>query len=83
MKHFQYKISRHSSDELTQLVYFCSPDGQCSMESIPVNQMEKMQEILNEGGKEGWELIQVAFGKDGFVIFWKREGGGVHENNQD
>jgi hypothetical protein len=53
------------------------------MESIPVNQMEKMQEILNEGGKEGWELIQVAFGKDGFVIFWKREGGGVHENNQD
>jgi len=29
--------------------------------------------LLNEKGEEGWELIQVSFGKGGVMAFWKRE----------
>jgi hypothetical protein len=28
--------------------------------------------MMNQRGAEGWELIQVFFGKDGVVIFWKK-----------
>lgn len=72
MTRFEYRITRHSADEFTELVYFCSPSGQCNVERIPKGQIEKVQEILNEQGQEGWEAFQVAFGKDGIMIFWKR-----------
>jgi hypothetical protein len=28
--------------------------------------------LLNQRGDEGWELIEMFFGKDGIVVFWKR-----------
>jgi len=31
-----------------------------------------MKGILNGRGSEGWELIQIFFGEDGVVAFWKR-----------
>jgi hypothetical protein len=32
-----------------------------------------LSQILNERGNHGWELIQVSFGKDGMMAFWKRK----------
>jgi len=29
--------------------------------------------MLNRRGAEGWEIVQTLFGRDGIVIFWKRE----------
>jgi hypothetical protein len=35
-------------------------------------QTNLLKETLNRKGGEGWELIQLAFGTDGIVAFWKR-----------
>jgi len=38
-----------------------------------VDQAEILGEMLNERGKRGWELVQISFGKEGLMAFWKRE----------
>jgi hypothetical protein len=32
-----------------------------------------METLLNERGLEGWELVQASFGKEGVLVFWKRQ----------
>ena len=73
MKKFQYEISKHSSDKFNELVYFCSDQGDCSLNQIPAGQTGILSQILNERGARGWELVQLVFGKEGVVAFWKRE----------
>lgn len=73
MKRFQYEISKHSSDKFNELVYFCSDQGDCSLNQIPAGQTGILSQILNERGARGWELVQLVFGKEGVVAFWKRE----------
>ena len=72
MEAFEYEITSHSADSFKDLVYFCSAEGSCSVESLPANQLAKMQGYLNDRGRKGWEFIQASFGKDGIVVFWKR-----------
>jgi len=43
------------------------------LEQVPGDQKEILTDILNERGEKGWELIEVYFGKDGIMAFWKRE----------
>ena len=69
---FEYEVTRHPADEFREVIYFCSQDGSCNLEAIRANQLKMIEEILNERGKVGWELIQVSFGKDGMLVFWKR-----------
>jgi hypothetical protein len=73
MKTFEYKITKHPAESLSSLVYYCSEAGECTLDQIPRSQEETMQNILNDEGKEGWELLQVSFGKKGFIGFWKKE----------
>ena len=73
MKRFEYEISKHSSEKLAELVYFCSDQGDCSLNRIPADQTEILNQVLNERGGQGWELVQLVFGKEGVVAFWKRE----------
>jgi hypothetical protein len=72
MKKFEYDITKHLPEKFTQLVYFCSAEGDCRFENIPSDQMTVLSEVLDERGSEGWELIQLFFAKDGVVAFWKR-----------
>jgi hypothetical protein len=72
MKQFEYEITKHPAEEFNRVVYFCSAQGQCNYEALPSEQMTKLGELLNERGARGWELIQVSFGSDGVVAFWKR-----------
>ena len=72
MQQFEYDITKHQQEKFTQLVYFCSQEGECNFEQLPADQMEILAETLNERGSQGWELIQLFFGKDGIVAFWKR-----------
>jgi hypothetical protein len=69
---FEYEITRHSAEEFTQLVYFCSESGECNLEGVPEDQLGRLTDILNRRGSMGWELVQLTFGKDGVVAFWKR-----------
>ncbi len=72
MKKFQYEITRHPSSEFNQLVYFCTDQGECSLEQVPSSQTETLKGLLNNRGEQGWELIQLFFGKDGIVALWKK-----------
>jgi hypothetical protein len=72
MIRFEYEITKHSAEEFAQLVYFCTDEGECSIRDVPKDQIGIFSEIINKKGSQGWELVQVFFGKDGVVIFWKR-----------
>jgi len=69
---YEYEISKHPAEEFNRLTYFCTEVGECSLEEVPDQQTNVLRDILNKQGSEGWELVQVFFGKDGVVAFWKR-----------
>ena len=73
MKRFKYEITKHSSQEFMQLIYFCTDSGVCKFDQIPDHHVKVLGEILNERGSDGWELVHLAFGEDGLVAFWKKE----------
>jgi len=73
MKRFEYQITQHQSADFDQVVYFCSETGECALTEVPGDQAKALAAILNEYGAEGWELIQISFGKDGLMAFWKRK----------
>jgi hypothetical protein len=70
---FEYEITKHPAESFEKIVYFCTESGECSLDQVPTDQTEILSGILNERGRLGWELIQVAFGKQGLMAFWKRE----------
>lgn len=73
MKHFEYQVSHHPGEAFRQVVYFCSEVGACSIEDVSADQTRILADILNEKGKQGWELVQAFFGKDGVIALWKRK----------
>jgi len=72
MKGFEYEITKHPAEAFKQIIYFCTETGQCSLDEVPVDQTEILAKMLNEKGKQGWELVQISFGKEGLMAFWKR-----------
>ena len=73
MKTFEYKITKHPAETFNELVYYCSEAGECTLDQIPHDQTEILQNILNVEGATGWELTQVSFGRNGIIAFWKKE----------
>jgi hypothetical protein len=71
MTTYTYEITKHPADEFSRLTYFCTESGECSLEDIPDHQTNVLRDILNQRGSEGWELVQLFFGKDGVVALWK------------
>jgi hypothetical protein len=72
MKCFEYKITKHSADTFDKIIYFCSKSGQCSIDEVSKDQTRILTDILNTQGRDGWELVQIYFGKDGVMLYWKR-----------
>jgi hypothetical protein len=68
----EYKITKHPAAEISSLVYFCTEKGECNVDQVASDQLKKLEEILNREGNDGWELVQLSFGEDGVVIFWKK-----------
>ena len=73
MKQFEYDISGHAADAFHRVVYFCTDRGECGADGLPGDQIRALSAVLNERGAEGWELVQLHFGTDGVLAFWKRE----------
>ncbi|SPF34947.1 conserved hypothetical protein [Syntrophobacter sp. SbD1] len=73
MGSFEYRVTVHPAEAFSQMILFCSRDGSCNAEVVPAEQIRKMESMLNEGGLQGWELVQASFGKDGVLVFWKRQ----------
>ena len=72
MDRFEYEITRHSMGKAPSVVYFCNETGDCGLDDVKPAHTAAITGILNEKGKQGWALVQVMFGKDGIVAFWKR-----------
>ena len=72
MTQFKYQITMHAAESFKEVVYFCSDEGSCQVKEVPSDQIGRLEEILNEHGQEGWELVQTTFGKQGMMIFWKK-----------
>jgi hypothetical protein len=75
MDRYEYEISTHPADTFSRLIYFCSEQGNCTLEGVPAEEPQILVDLLNERGVEGWELIQLLFGKDGVMACWKRRVG--------
>ena len=69
---YEYEITKYPSDRFKQIVYFCTDQGECSFDQLPHDEMNILGEILNEKGAQGWELIQLVFGNEGILAFWKK-----------
>lgn len=72
MKSYEYEITKHPAGEFQRLVYFCTTEGECNYDQLPLDQMRILGDILSERGLKGWELVQLFFGNGGIVAFWKR-----------
>jgi hypothetical protein len=73
MKAFKYEITKHPADRFIQLAYFCNEKGECSHDQLPLDQMAVLNDILNDRGSQGWELVQIFFNEGGMLAFWKKE----------
>ena len=72
-KQFVYEVEKYEAAQFVRLAYFCTDQGECSLDQLPENQVKVFEELLNERGAEGWELVQLFFGSDGVMAVWKRE----------
>jgi len=73
MDRFEYEITTHSAQTFSRLVYFCSEKGDCGIEHVPAEEPQILVDLLNERGREGWEMIQLLFGSNGVMAYWKRK----------
>jgi len=73
MKGFEYEITKHPAEAFEQIIYFCTETGQCSLDEVPGDQTAILANMLNEKGRQDWELVQISFGKEGLMAFWKRK----------
>ena len=73
MKKFIYDITVHPVESFNKVAFFCTQEGECALEEIPSDQLGALQDLLNERGEQGWELVDMAFGKDGLLAVWKSE----------
>jgi hypothetical protein len=69
---FEYAFTAHAARDFRQLIYFCTPGGECGLEEAPEEEAEALARLFNERGAQGWELVQLLFGGDGLLACWKR-----------
>lgn len=70
---FVYEITTYPAEAFSHLIFFCSDKGQCTIDQVPEAQIRKLEDLLNEKGAQGWELVQLSFGNDGAMAFWQRK----------
>ncbi len=87
MAHWEYDISTHTAEEVVRVreaqghpadpagptIVYCDTEAQCFFDEAPNPYVEAIVHILNEKGKEGWGLVQMAFRERDFVCVWRRE----------
>ena len=73
MKRFEYQVTNYPAESYQELIFVCSNSGECKQDRVLGDQIRILAEQLNQNGQEGWELVQLSFGQQGIVAFWKRE----------
>jgi len=87
VERWEYEITTHTAGEVLKVreelghppdpqgpdVVYCDTEGVCFFDEAPNPYVEAIVHILNEKGKEGWELVQIAFRQNDFICIWRRE----------
>jgi len=42
------------------------------LDQLPLEQVKAFEDIQNQRGSNGWELVQALFGSDGVLTIWKK-----------
>ena len=53
-------------------VVFCDTEGVCFFDEAPNPYMVAIIELLDEMGKDSWELVQVIPREQDIICFWRR-----------
>lgn len=81
MNRWRYRVTVHDADDILALVsepaeappqVFCDDAGACYFDAGPNPYTEAIEQLLNQVGDEGWELVQVTFRPDQLIGFWKQ-----------
>jgi hypothetical protein len=82
MTDWRYKVTVHEPrdilDNLSQAMevvpptMYCDDEGACYFDSGPNPFTQAIEYLLDEIGKEGWELVQVMFRPNQMIGFWKQ-----------
>lgn len=72
MARIQYEIDLYSVRDFRQLAFVCSPSGECESREVPGDQVEVLSRKLNARGVDGWELVQISFGREQAVAIFKK-----------
>ncbi len=82
MTRWRYRVTVHTADDILQRLpepaeevppmIYCDDQGACYFDSGPNPLTTAIEALLNEGGAEGWELVQVNFRPQQMIGFWKQ-----------
>jgi hypothetical protein len=80
---WRYHITVHASDDILAMTrgpveqapptIFCDDEGACYFDSGPNPLTQAIEQLLNQVGEDGWELVQIAFRPGQIIGFWKQE----------
>jgi hypothetical protein len=87
MDRWEYQITTHSAGEVLRVreqlghppeeggpsVVYCDTEAVCFFDEAPNPYVDSIVYILNEKGKEGWDLVQTLFRQADFICIWRRE----------
>ncbi|MGD2104370.1 MAG: hypothetical protein PVJ55_04555 [Anaerolineae bacterium] len=82
MPSWRYKITVHEAeeildhlgttvDEIPRAIY-CDDEGACYFDEGPNPLTQAIEHVLDDVGRQEWELVQVAFRPDQMICFWKQ-----------
>jgi hypothetical protein len=71
-RQFVYEVTAYPSEQFVRVGYFCTEQGECGLDQLPLEQVKAFEDILNQRGAQGWELVQALFGSDGVLTIWRR-----------
>ncbi|NLG49401.1 MAG: DUF4177 domain-containing protein [Chloroflexi bacterium] len=83
MKYWEHAITVHTlgdilaarkgeSGEPTPRILYCDSGAKCFFDDTPNPQVQAMVDILNQRGREGWELVQIIPRLEDMICFWRR-----------
>jgi len=78
MAQWKYKTSRHTLAEIptgagAERVFACDDKGHCLVHDLQEKKTEELEDILNEEGKKGWELVQCQYHATELFCLWKKQ----------
>ena len=82
MRRYEHTITVHGrQDILSRAVsavtppprVYCDTEGACFFDEAPNPYLQAVIKLLDESGRDGWELVQVIPREQDLICFWRKE----------